>query len=74
LGSQANTERGAESLAEAAQKAREALAAVDLGPVGQSLALWADGDEEDLEANLYEGLGFPPLERLDLSGFEAPQH
>lgn len=61
-------------LDEAAQKARQALAAVDLGPVGQSLALWADGDEEDLESNLYEDLGFPPLDKLDLGGFEAPQH
>ena len=53
------------------QAAREALATVDLEPIGASLALWADGDEEDLGANLEELLGFPPLQDLDQDAIEA---
>jgi hypothetical protein len=53
------------------QAAREALAAVDLKPLGASLALWADGDEEDLGDNLEELGGFPPVEDLDTDAIEA---
>jgi hypothetical protein len=48
------------------EAARQALAAADLMPLGRTLMLWADGDEEDLEANLYGNLGMPPLDGLDL--------
>jgi len=65
---------GSQWLSEAKSKqqaAREALATVDLEPIGASLALWADGDEEDLGANLEELLGFPPLQDLDQDAIEA---
>jgi hypothetical protein len=49
---------------------RQALAAVDLEPLGASLALWADADEEDLGANLGELAGFPPIEDLDVDAID----
>ncbi len=34
---------------------------VDLAQLGTSLLLWMDGDETDLEKNLTEEQGLPPL-------------
>jgi hypothetical protein len=52
------------------EAARQALAAADLMPLGRTLMLWADGDEEDLEANLDELAGFPPIEDLDVDAID----
>jgi hypothetical protein len=47
--------------------------AEEIVPAVASLVLWATGDEEDLEANLDEGLGMPPLPELNLDALPGQE-